>query len=69
MAASTFKFDAQTTEQLEQLKEHYHITSKAAVLRRAVGLLNLVAESDEKYDLVLKPKNGEGIEQKLVFGQ
>ena len=47
MATTSFKFDDRTTEILEELKDHYGATSKAEVLRKAIGLLDIAADAEK----------------------
>ncbi len=49
MFVSSFKIDEKTDKTLENLMKHYGSSSKAAVLRKAIALLN-VAKRYEQLD-------------------
>lgn len=49
MFVSSFKIDEKTDKTLENLMRHYGTSSKAAVLRKAIALLN-VAKRYEQLD-------------------
>ena len=60
MAATSFKFNKKTSEVLENLREHYGASSKAEVLRKAIALLDIAAEAeDKKEQLVVESKDGQ----------
>ena len=44
----TFKTDTRTIEMIEALKEHFKASSRAEVLRKALALLELAREAEEK---------------------
>ena len=57
---STFKFDPKLTAVIEQLKGEINATSKSEVIRRAITLLKLVQEANERGDeLVILEKGGD----------
>jgi hypothetical protein len=46
MAVTTFNIDEKMGQSLDELKEHFGASSKAEVLRKAVALLKIAAESE-----------------------
>lgn len=46
MANLTLNLDKKAEKVIEQLKQHYGATSKAEVIRKALGLLQVVAEME-----------------------
>ncbi len=48
MSTTTFKFDDKMEKTLDELQEYLNASSRAEVLRRAITLLRVVKESDEK---------------------
>lgn len=48
MVQTTFQFSQKTIEMIEDMKEHFGATSKAEVLRKALALLQLAQEAEEK---------------------
>lgn len=72
MFVSSFKIDEKTDETLEHLMRHYGASSKAAVLRKAIALLN-VAKRYEQLDgsLVIR-RDGQEVKvlmRSAVLGQ
>ena len=56
---TTFKFDEQITQTLEELKKNTRAASKSEVLRRAILLLKVAEEAQRKGEkLVLKDDKG-----------
>jgi hypothetical protein len=47
MAVTTFNVDPKTDQTLEELKRHYHASSKAEILRKAIALLNVASRSEQ----------------------
>ena len=69
-SATTFKFDEKTSDLIEELKKHYGATSKAEVIRKSLGLLELARKAeDEEAQLIVrgKEKNGEEYEQQILI--
>jgi hypothetical protein len=61
MGMTSFNVDERLDATLEDLKKHYHASSKAEVLRKAVALLK-VAQQNEQGDgsiVIRTPKNQE----------
>lgn len=48
MKATTVKFDAKTSNLLNELKDRYYVGSKSAVLRKAIALLSVHAEAQNQ---------------------
>lgn len=68
--ATTFKFDKKTSDLIEDLKKHYGATSKAEIIRKSLGLLELARKADdEDADLVVRGEEEDGtkFEQKIVI--
>ena len=65
MAVTTFNIDQKMEKTLEELKEHFGATSKAEVLRKAVALLKIAAESEAADGSIIIRKDGE--EQKVLI--
>ena len=67
MATSSFKFDAKTNDLLAQLQKHYHASSKAEVLRKAIAVLDVVAEAEEsEQKIIIESKDGKSKRQILI---
>ena len=47
MGQTTFNFDAHTEEVIEGLKMHFHATTKAEVIRKALALLEFAKKTYE----------------------
>ncbi|HAC32967.1 MAG TPA: hypothetical protein DCF45_00455 [Gammaproteobacteria bacterium] len=59
MATTSFKFDQKTSKVLENLRDHYGAASKAEILRKAIALLDIAAEADDKKQkLVIESEDG-----------
>jgi hypothetical protein len=65
MALRTFNFDSKTEQTIEHLKKHYGASSKAEVLRKAVALLDLAAEIEDKKGKLIAKRNNE--EQEIII--
>jgi hypothetical protein len=52
MSVTTFTPDARFEATLESLKKHYGASSKAEVIRKAVALLSIVSEQEDKSGVV-----------------
>ena len=67
MAVSSFKFDAKTSKLLEDLQEHYGASSKAEVLRKAIAVLDVMAEAeDQDQQVIIESKDGAKRKQVLI---
>ena len=63
---TSFVFDNSTLDILNQLQSHYHASSRAEVLRKAIALLNAASQGDE---IIIKKrdKSGKETEQHVVL--
>lgn len=68
MKATSFKFDENTTQLIDNLKESSHASSRTEVLRKALYLLDLAtkAQEDDKR-LVIKGAEGEPEKEILMY--
>ena len=58
---STFRFDEQLTNTIEELKNSSSASSKAEIVRRAITLLKVVQDATQNGEkLVLRKENDEG---------
>lgn len=57
---STFKFDKQLTETIEQLKSATSATSKAEIVRRAITLLKVVQDAKNNGERIILVKDSDG---------
>jgi len=59
MSTTTFKFDDKMEQTLKELQEYLHASSRAEVMRRAITLMKVVKEADEKNDgkIILREGN------------
>jgi hypothetical protein len=67
---STFRFDEQLTNTIEELKAATSASSKAEIVRRAITLLKIVQDAQEQGEkLVLRRegKNGEIIKEREII--
>jgi Arc/MetJ-type ribon-helix-helix transcriptional regulator len=59
---STFRFDEQLTQTIDDLKNSSTASSKAEVVRRAITLLKLVQDAHSNGEkLVLRKEDNEGV--------
>ena len=61
MAVTTFNVDPKLDQTLETLKTHYHASSKAEILRKAVALLNVASRSEQKDGSIIIRQNGQDV--------
>lgn len=61
MFVTTFKFDAKTDKVLEDLMQHYGTVSKAAVLRKAIALLNVAKRYEQLDGSVVLRRDGQDV--------
>ena len=66
MATTSFKFDDRTTEILEELKDHYGATSKAEVLRKAIGLLDIAADAEKQQRYLVVESEDQTVKQRIL---
>ena len=65
MALTSFNVDEKMSQSLESLKAHFGATSNAEVLRKAVALLKIAAESeDEDGSITIRKKDQD---QKIII--
>ena len=70
MKSSTFRFDAKLTATVDDLQAHSNASSRGDVVRRAIALLKVVHEAQEKGQaVVLRQTSPEGdvVERKIVL--
>jgi hypothetical protein len=65
MTFTSFSVDSKTDQTLEELRRHYRSSSKAAVLRKAIALLN-VASRSEQADGTLIIRQPDGGDLKVI---
>ncbi|MCP3687463.1 MAG: ribbon-helix-helix protein, CopG family [Gammaproteobacteria bacterium] len=69
---STFKFDEQLTDIIEELKNQTHSASKAEVVRRAITLLKTVQDASEGGEkVILRREDADGhlkTEREIILG-
>jgi hypothetical protein len=65
MAVTSFNIDAKLDQTLEDLKVHYHASSKAEILRKAIALLK-VASANEQPDGSIAMKTPQNKELRVV---
>jgi predicted transcriptional regulator len=59
MTVTSFSVDSKTDQTLEELMRHYRASSKAAVLRKAIALLNVASRSEQADGtLIIRQPNG-----------
>ena len=64
---TSFALDAKGREALEELRETLHASSNAAVIRRALTLLQLAARTTNKGgQVILREKDGK--EREIIMG-
>ncbi|WP_031407496.1 hypothetical protein [Thiomonas sp. FB-Cd] len=61
MAVTTFNVDPKLDQTLEALKTHYHASSKAEILRKAVALLNVASRSEQEDGSVIIRQDGQDV--------
>jgi len=62
MAVTSFNVDPKTDQTLEDLKRHYHASSKAEILRKAIALLNVASRSEqEDGSIIIRQKGGQDV--------
>ena len=66
MATTSFKFDKRTTKVLEELKDHYGATSKAEVLRKAIGLLDIAADAENQNRHLVVESEDQTVKQRIL---
>ena len=67
---STFRFDEQLTNTIEELKASTSASSKAEIVRRAIALLKVVQDAQdngEKLVLRRENENGEPIREREII--
>jgi hypothetical protein len=66
---STFKFDQQLTDTIEELKRTTHATTKSEIVRRAIALLKVVQDAKDKGEriVLIADKGGEVREREIVL--
>ena len=67
---STFRFDEQLTNTIEELKDATSASSKAEIIRRAITLLKIVQDAQsngEKIVLRREDANGETIREREII--
>lgn len=67
---STFKFDEQLTNTIEELKQATSASSKAEIVRRAITLLKVVQDAKdngEKLVLRRETKTGELVKEREII--
>lgn len=65
MAVTTFNVDEKMVKVLEDLRIHYHASSRAEVLRKAVALLKIASESEAEGGSIIVRKDD--VDQKIVI--
>lgn len=65
MAVTSFNVDEKLDATLEMLKTHYSASSKAEVLRKAVALLKVVQENEQKDGSIIF-RNAKNQEMKVL---
>ena len=61
MAVTTFNIDPRTDQTLEDLKLHYHASSKAEILRKAIALLSIASRSEQEDGSLIIRKGNEDV--------
>lgn len=61
MIAASFNIDAKTDKALENLKQHYGASSKAAILRKAIALLNVAKRCEQADGSLILRHDGQDI--------
>ena len=65
MPVTSFNIDSKMDKTLEELKQHLGASSKVEVIRKAVALLN-VAKDAEQRDGSVVIKNSRGVEMRVI---
>ncbi|MDE2255649.1 MAG: hypothetical protein KGL42_15475 [Betaproteobacteria bacterium] len=61
MAVTTFNVDPKFDQTLEALKTHYQASSKAAILRKAIALLNVASRSEQEDGSIIIRQDGQDV--------
>lgn len=61
MAVTSFNIDSKLEQTLETLKAHYHASSKAEILRKAVALLNVASRSEQEDGSIIIRQNDQDV--------
>ena len=65
---STFKFDQQLTDTIEELKRATHAKTKSEIVRRAIALLKVVQEAKDNGErIVLISDDGSKREREIII--
>jgi len=67
MPQTSFIFDEETDKLLEELKKDFGVTTKAQVVRKALGLAKVAARLSNKEDHTVTIKDGNGNEQTILL--
>lgn len=51
---------------LEELKDHYGASSKAEVLRKAIGLLDIAADAEKKHRHLVVESEDESVKHRIL---
>ncbi len=65
MSATTFTPDARFDRTLDDLKRHYNASSKAEIIRKAVTLLSIISENEDKSGAITLRRDNQDI--KLII--
>ena len=61
MAVTTFNIDDRVDATLEELKNHYHASSKSEILRKAIALLKVARDSEQPDGSIIIRQNGKDV--------
>ncbi len=67
MPQTSFIFDEETDQLLESLKADFGVTTKAQVVRKALGLAKVAARLSNKEDHTITMKDAKGVEQIILL--